>query len=165
METVYIETTVVSYLVATQSREVVTAGQQQATRDWWTRRRNSFYCMVSQETLAEAERGDTEQAALRLAALAGLPVVPIAQEAERLAADFLRTGALPASARSDAIHLAVASFVQADYLLTWNCRHLANAQIIRRLEREAVRAGWNLPTVCTPPELMGDLTYGTQSDS
>jgi predicted nucleic acid-binding protein len=161
METVYIETTVVSYLVANQSRHLITAGQQQATRDWWTRRRSSFYCMVSQETLAEAARGDTEQAARRLAALAGLPVLPIAAEAERLAADFLRTGALPPSARSDAIHLAVASFVQADYLLTWNCRHLANAQIIRRLEREAARSGWNLPTICTPLELMGDLPYGT----
>ncbi len=161
METVYIETTIVSYLVAPQSRHLVTAGQQQATRDWWTHRRGGFYCVISEETLAEAARGDAEQAALRLAALAGLPVVPIAEEAEHLAADFLRTGALPPSARSDAIHLAVASFVQADYLLTWNCRHLANAQIIRRLEREAVRAGWNLPTVCTPPELMGNSPYGT----
>ena len=161
METVYIETTVVSYLVANPSRHLITAGQQQATHDWWTRRQGSFYCMVSQETLAEAARGDTEQAARRLAALAGLPVLPIAAEAELLAADFLRTGALPPSARSDAIHLAVASFVQADYLLTWNCRHLANAQIIRRLEREAARSGWNLPTICTPLELMGDLSYGT----
>jgi hypothetical protein len=121
--------------------------------------------VVSEETLAEAARGNPEQAARRLAALAGLPVLPIFAEAERLAVDFLHTGALPSSARSDAIHLAVASFVQADYLLTWNCRHLANAQIIRRLEREAAPLGWNLPTICTPPELMGDLPYGTQSDS
>ena len=165
METVYIETTVISYLVANQSRDLVTAGQQQATRDWWARRRTSFYCVVSEETLAEAARGDAAQAALRLAALGGLPVVPVTGEVERLAIEFLHTGALPPSARSDAIHLAAASFVEADYLLTWNCRHLANAQIIRRLEREAVRTGWNLPTVCTPPELMADLPYGTQSDS
>ena len=165
MEIVYIETTVISYLVANQSRNLVTAGQQQATRDWWAQRRSSFYCVVSEETLTEAARGDAAQASLRLAALAGLPVLPIAVEAERLAADFLRTGALPSSARSDAIHLAVASFAEVDYLLTWNCRHLANAQIIRRLEREAARSGWNLPTICTPPELMGDLPYGTQSDS
>jgi len=165
METVYSETTIISYLVANQSRDLITAGQQQVTHDWWTRRRSSFYCVVSEETLAEAARGNPEQAARRLAALAGLPVLPIFAEAERLAADFLHTGALPSSARSDAIHLAVASFVQADYLLTWNCRHLANAQIIRRLEREAGPLGWNLPTICTPPELMGDLPYGTQSDS
>src|ERR1039458_6653100 len=124
METVYIETTVVSYLVANQSRHLITAGQQQATRDWWTRRRSSFYCMVSQETLAEAARGDTEQAARRLAALAGLPVLPIAAEAELLAADFLRTGALPPSARSDAIHLAVASFVQIGRAQRLNSSHL-----------------------------------------
>jgi hypothetical protein len=161
METVYIETTIVSYLVANQSRDLITAGQQQVTRDWWARRRNSFYCVVSQETLAEAARGDPTQAALRLAALAGLPVLPIAPEAERLATDFLHTGALPSTARSDAIHLAVATLVESDYLLTWNCRHLANAQIIRRLEREAAHSGWDLPTICTPPELMGDSTYGT----
>ena len=161
METVYIETTIVSHLVANPSRDLLTRAQQEATRNWWAGRRGSFYCVVSQETLAEAARGDAQQASLRLAALAGLPVFPIAPEAERLAVDFLNTGALPASARSDAIHLAVASFIEADYLLTWNCRHLANAQIIRRLEREAVHAGWKLPTVCTPPELMGDSPYGT----
>jgi hypothetical protein len=156
METVYIETSVVSLLVANPSRDVLTAGQQQATRDWWQLRRASFECITSDETRAEAVRGDGEQIQRRLAALAGLPSLTITPEVENLAAEFLHTGALPATARSDAIHLAVASVVRADYLLTWNCRHLANAQILRRLEREATRFGWALPTVCTPMELMGD---------
>ncbi len=165
METVYIETSVVSLLVATPSRDVLIAGQQQATRDWWQLRRDCFACITSDETRAEAARGDAEQARRRRAALAELPSLPITPEVEKLAAEFLRTGALPAAARSDAIHLAVASMVRADYLLTWNCRHLANAQILRRLEREAKRFGWELPTVCTPLELMGDSTYETESDS
>ena len=80
-------------------------------------------------------------------------------------AEFLRTRALPPSVRSDAVHLAVAAVARADYLLTWNCRHLANAQILRRLEREAVQHGWTLPTVCTPLELMADSTHETESDS
>jgi hypothetical protein len=165
MEIVYIETTIVSYLVANPSREVVTAGQQQATRNWWNLRRDLFQCVTSDETLVEAARGDAEQGRLRLAALAGLPVLSITTEAENLAAEFLRTGALPPAARSDAVHLAVAAVARADYLLTWNCRHLANAQILRRLERESVQRGWTLPTVCTPLELMGDSTHETESDS
>ena len=165
MEIVYIETTIVSYLVANPSRDVVTAGQQQATRNWWNLRRDLFQCVTSDETLAEAARGDAAQAELRLASLAGLPVLSITIEAENLAAEFLRTGALPPTVRSDAVHLAVAAVARADYLLTWNCRHLANAQILRRLEREAVPRGWTLPTVCTPLELMGDSTHETESDS
>ena len=165
MEIVYIETTVVSLLVADPSRDLATAGQQQTTRDWWQRRRTAFHCVTSDETLAEAARGDTEQARRRLAALAGLPVLPITVEAEHLAAEFLRTGCLPAGARADAIHLAVAVRAEVDFLLTWNCRHLANAQILRRLEREADRFGWALPTVCTPMELMGDSGYEIESDS
>ena len=74
------------------------------------------------------------------------------------------TGCLPARARADAIHLAVAVRAEVDFLLTWNCRHLANAQILRRLEREADRFGWKLPSVCTPLELMGDSMYEHESD-
>lgn len=165
MEIVYIETTIVSHLVSNPSRDLVTAGQQQATRDWWRLRRELFQCVTSDETLTESARGDAEQARLRLTALAGLPSLPISLAAEKLAGEFLRTGALPVTARSDAVHLAVASIARADYLLTWNCRHLANAQILRRLEREAVRAGWDLPGVCTPLELMGDSDYGNEPDS
>ena len=84
------------------------------------------------------------------------PCCPSPPKPKNLAAEFLRTGALPPAVRSDAVHLAVAAVARADYLLTWNCRHLANAQILRRLEREAVPHGWTLPTVCTPLELMGD---------
>ena len=165
MEIVYIETSVVSLLVANPSRNLLTVARQQATRDWWHLRRGLFQCVTSDETLTEAARGDAEQARLRLDTLATLPSLTITLEAENLAAEFLRTGALRAAARSDAVHLAVASAARADYLLTWNRRHLANAQILRRLAREAVRYGWVLPTVCTPLELMGDSQYEVESDS
>ncbi|MDW8309238.1 MAG: type II toxin-antitoxin system VapC family toxin [Verrucomicrobiales bacterium] len=165
MEIVYVETTVVSLLVANPSQDLLVAVQQQATRDWWRLRRPAFLCITSDETRREAARGDAEQVRLRLAALAGMPVLAITPEVENLAAEFLRTRALPPVARSDAIHLAAATTARADYLLTWNCRHLANAQILRRLEREAARFEWPLPTVCTPLELMGESTYETESSS
>ena len=165
METVYVETSIISYLVAEPSRDLVTAANQQVTRDWWQHRRRQFACVISQEVVAEASRGDPEQVRRRLAALASLPRVAISSEAEEVARLFLGTGALPASAARDAVHLAVATIVRADFLLTWNCRHLANAQILKRLERETQRTGRTLPRVCTPLELMGDLPYETGSNS
>jgi hypothetical protein len=165
METVYIETSIVSYLVADPSRDLLTAANQQVTRDWWQRRRIGFVCVVSQEVVAEASRGDAEEVRRRLAVLAMLPRAAVSGDAEQLARLFLSTGCLPPKAARDAVHLAVATAIAADYLLTWNCRHLANAQILRRREREARRAGRLLPQVCTPPELMGDYPYENESAS
>lgn len=165
METVCIETSIVSCLVADPSRDLLTVANQQVTRDWWGQRRDGFACIASQEVLAEASRGDPEQARRRLAVLASLPRVAVSADAEQLARLFLSTGCLPPTAARDAVHLAVATAIAADYLLTWNCRHLANAQIRKRLEREAQRAGRPLPHVCTPLELMGDSPYEDESDS
>ena len=165
METVYIETTIVSYLVADPSRDLLIAAHQQATREWWNLRREHFYCFASEQTEVEAARGDKAQAERRLAILSMLPIVTVTEQAADLAEAFLSTGALPQIARADAIHLGVAAHLQADFLLTWNCRHLANAEIVRRLEREAKRHGWVIPTVCTPLELMGSLSDETESDS
>lgn len=163
METVYIETSVISYLVADPSRDLVTAANQQVTRDWWQRRRANFACLACQEVVIEASRGDPEQVRRRLAVLATLPRVAVSADAQELARLFLATGCLPPKAARDAVHLAVATAIAADYLLTWNCRHLANAQILKRLEREAQCAGRPLPHVCTPLELMGDLPYENES--
>lgn len=113
----------------------------------------------------EAARGNARQAQLRLEALDGMPTLPTSPAAAELALRFLATGSLPPAAKVDAVHLAVATLATADYLLTWNCRHLANAQILRRLEREAARQGWNLPKVCTPLELMGEWIYENEEES
>jgi hypothetical protein len=164
-EIVYIETSFVSLLVADPSRDVSVAGNQQVSRDWWQWRRPAFTCITSDETRMEASRGNARQVRQRLEALAGLPTLPTTPAAADLAARFLGTGALPPAAAVDAVHLAVATLAGADYLLTWNCRHLANAQILRRLEREAAIHCWNLPKVCTPLELMGEWTYENDNES
>ena len=165
METVYLESTFISLLVGDPSRDLATAANQQATRDWWSRRRQEFTCIASGEVLRESARGDREQVRRRLEVLSSLPMVETPAEAERLAGAFMATGALPSRAQSDAAHLAIATAVNADFLLTWNCRHLANAQILRQLEREAEKHGWKLPKVCTPPELMGDLNDEDEPNS
>jgi hypothetical protein len=158
MDTVYIETTVVSYLASRPSQDVVVAAHQQLTREWWQRRRPSFACFISDLVLDEAREGDKEQAALRLRALDGIPRLTATVEGERLAAAFL-AGALPEKGAGDAAHLAIATVGKVKYLLTWNCAHLANAQLLDRLEPIAAAAGFKLPRVCTPEELMGVSAY------
>ena len=156
METVYIETTVVSLLVARPSRDPIIAAHQQITRRWWQERRLRFDCVTSEEVVREASQGDPEMSRLRLEALAGMPVLPVAETALRLAEEVLRKGILPRQAVSDAIHASVASSEGIQTLLTWNCRHLANPLILRQLRAFMNARGLTLPEVCTPIELDAD---------
>lgn len=156
METVYIETTIVSYLVANPSHDAILAAHQQLTRQWWQRQRPAFQCLVSDETLAESARGDARQALLRLEAVQGLPVLPITPEVENLAVAILQSGSLPPAARSDAIHVSAATIAGVDFLLTWNCRHLANPHLQKQLRAFMAARGLTLPEICTPIELGGE---------
>ena len=151
---VYIETTIVSYLVAKPARDVVVLGHQAVTRDWWDSRLARVRGFVSQFVLDEAGKGDSEQAALRLSTLEKFPLLPTTPEAERLAASYLSRGLIPASEPMDALHLAMASAHGIDYLLTWNCRHLASASVRKRLGGINSSLGFPLPVLCTPEELM-----------
>jgi hypothetical protein len=112
--------------------------------------------VISSEVLREASTGDANEVAKCQQLVTGMPILTVTSEAERIMFALLKTGALPAKAQADAAHLAIAAAAEIDYLLTWNFRHLANAQILRVLERAAVTVGWRLPKVCTPAELMGD---------
>lgn len=156
MESVYLETTFVSYLVSRLSRDLLVAAHQQATQDWWTERRQEFECYISQVVLDEARAGDPEEATKRMAKISGLPVLEITEEAESLTTAILSSGAIPARAVRDAAHIAVAAVNDVDYLLTWNCKHLANAQLIRRIGVVCNKEGYNMPLICTPEELMGE---------
>jgi len=156
METVYIETTFISYLVSRPSRDLLVAAHQQATRDWWFERRQIFECYVSQVVLDEVSAGDPEEAKTRMAMIGTFPVLEITEEAESLAAAIIASGAIPPQAVRDAAHIALATVNDMDYLLTWNCRHLANGQIIRRVAVVCNQKGYNMPVICTPEELMGE---------
>jgi len=158
METVYIETTVVSYLASEPSRDLVIAGHQQITRDWWEYHRHNFTCLVSQLVLDEALIGNPGQATKRLAILRDLPSIPVTPAVVALAEKFVSSGAVPQKAARDAYHIAAASVHQLDYLVTWNCRHIANAQILKKLYQLCLRDGYDLPVVCTLEELMGGDT-------
>jgi hypothetical protein len=158
METVYIETTVISYLVSERSRDLIIAGHQQITQEWWEHHRHGFSCLVSQLVLDEAAGGDAQQAAKRLSLLRDLPSVPVTPEVMALAETFVAQGAVPAKAARDAYHVAAATLHRLDYLVTWSCRHIANAQILKQLQQLCLRTGHVLPIVCTLEELMGGDT-------
>lgn len=149
----YIETTVVSYLTALPSRDLVLAAHQQVTRDWWSTR-DAFELFVSQFVLDEASAGDTVAAALRVAALRDLVLLDLTRDATLLAADLVGGGSVPEKATIDALHIAVASVHGMDYLVTWNCTHIANATMRARIEATCRRAGFEPPVICTPLELV-----------
>ena len=152
---VYVETTIVSYLTARPTSDVERQAQQVTTRRWWDERRAHFELYTSQFVLDEAAAGDAVAAAERAAVLGDIELLLIAPEVEPLAAQLLAAGALPPKARVDALHVAVATVNGMEYLLTWNCRHLANATLWRKIEQTCVEAGYEPPTICTPYELMG----------
>ena len=153
-ERVYIETTVISYLTACPSRDVVLAGHQAVTRDWWDTRRAGYELCVSQLVLNEASAGDAQAARDRLAVLQPMTVLETTEAALGLAKELIRAGALPAKAVGDALHIAVAAVHAVPYLLTWNCRHLANATMRPMIESGCTAKGFRAPIICTPEELL-----------
>jgi predicted nucleic acid-binding protein len=155
MESVYVETTFISYLVARPSGDLLVAAHQKTTQDWWLTRRAQFTCYISQTVIDEASAGDPSEAQKRLAVLATLAALDVTPEAGTLAQAILASGVLPPSAVRDAVHVAVAAVHEIDYLLTWNCKHLANAQIMRKIESVCQALGHRMPIICTPEELMG----------
>lgn len=152
---VYIETSIVSYLTARPSKNVFIAGYQQATQDWWNNRGQEFDLLTSQLVIREASAGDQQMAELRLGILALLPLVDITQEAIDLSQQLFNKGPLPPKAADDALHIALAAVHGIDYLLTWNCKHIANAEIQKTIARICNKNGFNTPITCTPEQLMG----------
>lgn len=154
-ETVYIETSLVSYLTARPSNNLILMANLEITRRWWEDLCGQFTLYISQVVLDEAAQGDPEMALKRLEVLQNLSVLELTEAVQNLGLQFLKRGSLPSKASDDAIHIAAATIHRLDYLLTWNCKHIANAQIQRKLAEICLDFGYRLPTICTPYELMG----------
>lgn len=151
---VYIETTIPSYLTSWPSPQVVHAGHQISTHEWWDNHRGRYELYTSLVTQQEAASGDPAAAQRRLAALAGIPLLVITPECEAIACDILASGLLPAKADRDALHIGVAAYHRMHMLLTWNIRHIANAHVREDLRVLVDSLGYTLPTICTPEELL-----------
>jgi hypothetical protein len=132
------------------------AVHQQITRDWWESRRTEFDLFVSEAVLEEAAAGDSTLAKMRLHPLSGIPVLALSSAILGIAEALVAEGPIPMKAAGDALHIAISTAYACEYLLTWNCRHIANAEIQRAAARVVRKHGFELPTICTPEELMGD---------
>jgi hypothetical protein len=157
MPKLYLETSVISYLTARPSRDLILAAHQQITGDWWDFKRQNFQIFVSQLVIQEAGAGDSEAAQKRLQALENIPLLDLTPEVLALAKALLDDGILPTQAKEDALHLAVAAVHKMDFLLTWNCRHIANPDILRRIILwHSDSSIHQFPVICTPAEFFGE---------
>lgn len=155
-EAVYIETSILGYLTARLSRDLIVAANIEITREWWETRRSYFQLYSSQAVVRETSQGDAQIASQRLDIIRNFTLLDLNQSVISLAEQFLERSNLPAKADIDAIHIAAATIHGMDYLLTWNCKHIANAQIQRKLAEISLDFGYELPILCTPYELLGD---------
>lgn len=150
---VYVETSVISYLTAWSSRDLIIAANQQITQEWWKSKREKFDLYVSQLVIQEAERGDERAAKDRLDAIANIPPLELNDEALQLGEILIDKNALPKKAAEDALHIAIATVNGMDYLLTWNFKHIANATMRGRVEQVCRDEGYDPAIICSPQEL------------
>ena len=152
---VYLETTIISYLAARPSKDLITAAHQQLTHDWWQDRRQDFDLFSSQLVVQESSAGDMAIAQSRLQLLSGIPLLALNQACVSLGRALVDRGPIPEKAAVDALHIAIATVHGMDYLLTWNCKHIANAEMQTAVNRICRHDGYEPPVTCTPEELLG----------
>ncbi len=152
--TVYIETSVLSYLTARASNDLRAMANQSITLEWWETRRALYEVVVSDLVISEAGRGHVGAAQRRVAVAAELPLLQISPEVRLLAQALIENHALPEKAEADAYHVAIAAVNGIEYLLTWNCTHIANAHTRPKIEATCRALGYEPPVICTPSELM-----------
>lgn len=155
MEKVYLESSFISYLVSNPSENLIVAAHQQISFQWWKQCRNHFDCCVSEAVIREISVGDPNEILKRIEIISGLTVLMASEQAEELTTKILNRNILPKKAAADAAHIAIAATNHIDYVITWNCKHLANAQIIKRIKTLFLEYNIELPYICTPEELLG----------
>ena len=141
------------HLTTRLPRDLEVAGQMLTTRKWWDESRSRFELYTSEATVVEASRGDREAAKSRLDAIIGITLLPVSRDVFALTQLLLSSNALPAKARMDAFHVAIAATNSVEFLLTWNCKHLANAILRTKIEQACTDQGFKAPIICTPVEL------------
>jgi len=156
MSTAYIETTIPSYYSARNARSILQASRQFVTREWWDSGCSGFELVTSTETLNEAGEGDPEMAKARLELLGGIRILPVTEAVAELARILVTSGLVPAIASPDAVHIALASVHQIDFLVTWNFKHIANPQTRERMRKTINDSGYRMPVMCSPEELSND---------
>jgi hypothetical protein len=152
--TVYLETTVIGYLAMRVSNILRVAANQQTTRDWWDNHRERYDLYVSRFVVYECSQGDPVAVRERLTYLEGIPLLQVPTEVDSLAESLLASVPLPEKAATDALHITAAAVNGIQFLMTWNCRHIANPSFRPGIERVCLDSGYEAPVICTPQELL-----------
>jgi len=152
--TVYIESSVISYLTARPSKNALQAERQRLTRLWWRKLRPQFDCYVSDTVIKEISEGELLMAKKRVTAVRTIPRLAASDFAADLTEEILKRGFLPPKAAKDAAHIAIATTSGMDFLVTWNCTHIANAHVERQVAKICVAHEYEFPVICTPEQLM-----------
>ena len=153
---VYLETSFISYLAAKPNRDLIIAAHQQVTHEWWENRRTHFELYISQLVLNEAEKGDREAAKRRMIYLQELPILELNTDIKNLVNALINNNVIPKEYVEDAYHIALSTIHGMDFLLTWNCKHIANASVRNKIEDICRFYKYICPTICTPEELLGE---------
>ncbi len=153
-ETVYIETSIFSFYHDHRTSPAIVA-MCAWTREWWDNHRQRYALTTSTAVLAELDRGNLAHRQDALSMAVRLPAIPVGDEIQEIVDVYIGHRLMPADPLGDALHLALASFHKADYLLTWNCEHLANANKFGHIRRINALLGLQVPAIVTPLELMG----------
>lgn len=155
MAKIYIETSIVSYLTARPSSNLIASARQKETIDWWETRKDRFDSYISEVVIEEASRGDESAASRRLTALENIHVLVLNNASIELAKILIEEGGIPRKAMDDALHVAIAAVYGMDFLLTWNCRHIDNAEMKPRIRKIIENQRYQCPGIAIPTELMG----------
>lgn len=151
---VYIETSVISYLTSKPSRDLITAGHQKTTYDWWHKSKPKFDCYISEFVVDEISKGDKEAASKRITVTSDIPLLKYFEEIDNLANKYVELLNIPEKSKADAFHLATAVWFKIDFLLSWNCKHIANALVSYKINEYNRMNSLYIPILCTPLELM-----------
>ena len=160
---VYVETSIISYLASRPSRDYIVLARQEITREWWRSSRPIYDIFVSSLVESEAMAGDQDAAKRRLKIMQNIPGLALSKPATDLAKFLVKSGAVPAIAKEDALHIALAAVHGMDFLITWNCTHIANASIRRKIIKVIETNGYECPTICTPEELSQNPDGGPEA--
>ena len=153
-DTVFIETTIPSYHVARRARDFVQAARQELTIEWWESQSSASDLYPSQPVMDELSRGDAAMAAARLELIRDIPLLKINEAVISAAESLIERAIIPKQVADDALHISCAAVHGMDYLLTWNCRHIANPHNQRRIREALSTLGYEAPVICTPEEFM-----------
>ena len=157
IESVYIESSVISYLTARLSQDVVITARQAITENWWENHKSKYELFISGLVVQEISKGDHEAAEKRLKAIAGIPLLGTSEEAVKLAEELLAQGAVPPNSEEDALHIAIAAASGISFLLTWNFKHINNAHTKTIISSVVEEHGFICPMLCSPEELGAEI--------